>query len=77
MANNDLNLEYLTREENFRNVGRGKPPPCDLPEPVRRQVGLVPQTWQLEVVPEGVLVHSDQNIPSPFKKSTKMNVIRK
>ncbi len=32
--------DYLTREENFKNVGRGKPPPGDLPEPKRREVGL-------------------------------------
>ncbi|MGB2865216.1 MAG: hypothetical protein WBC05_17940, partial [Sedimentisphaerales bacterium] len=32
-------LEYLTREENFRNAGRGKPPPHTLPLEKRREVG--------------------------------------
>jgi len=45
-------LEYLTREENFTNYGRGKPPPHKLPLEKRREVGLVPETWQLEVLPD-------------------------
>jgi len=44
--------EYLTREEDFRNVGRGKPPPHELSAEARRAAGLVPETWQLEVVPD-------------------------
>ncbi|MFQ5810688.1 MAG: molybdopterin-dependent oxidoreductase [Armatimonadota bacterium] len=45
-------LEYLTRDEEFRNVGRGKPPPHELPPEKRREVGLHPDTWKLEVVPD-------------------------
>jgi DMSO/TMAO reductase YedYZ molybdopterin-dependent catalytic subunit len=47
-----LKLEYLTREENFINYGRGKPPPHELPHEKLREVGLVPETWQLEVLPD-------------------------
>ncbi|MCX8035528.1 MAG: molybdopterin-dependent oxidoreductase [Candidatus Sumerlaeia bacterium] len=43
-------LEYLTREENFRNAGRGTPPPHTLPPEKLREVGLHRDTWQLEVV---------------------------
>jgi len=45
-------LEYLTREEDFVNAGRGKPPPHKLPLEKRREVGLVRETWQLEVLPD-------------------------
>jgi hypothetical protein len=45
-------LEYLTRDENFINYGRGKPPPHELPLEKLREVGLVPETWQLEVLPD-------------------------
>ncbi len=43
-------LEYLTREENFRNAGRGTPPPHTLPPEKLREAGLHRDTWQLEVV---------------------------
>ncbi len=33
-------LEYLTREEDFINYGRGDPPPHTLPVEKKRQVGL-------------------------------------
>lgn len=45
-------LEYLTRDENFVNYGRGKPPPHELPEAERRRVGLARDTWRLEVIPD-------------------------
>ena len=45
-------LEFLTRDENFINYGRGKPPPHELPFEKLREVGLVPETWQLEVLPD-------------------------
>jgi DMSO/TMAO reductase YedYZ molybdopterin-dependent catalytic subunit len=44
--------EYLTREEDFVNVGRGKPPPHELSLEKRRAVGLTRETWELEVVPD-------------------------
>jgi DMSO/TMAO reductase YedYZ molybdopterin-dependent catalytic subunit len=57
---------YLTREEDFRNVGRGKPPPCDLPEPRRREVGLVRETWQLEVLADP---ESDAKLDRPLTQA--------
>jgi DMSO/TMAO reductase YedYZ molybdopterin-dependent catalytic subunit len=45
-------LEYLTREENFITYGRGDPPPHKLPPDKLREVGLVRDTWQLEVLPD-------------------------
>jgi len=43
-------LAYLTRPEEFREFGREKPRIDRLPAEKRRQVGLHPDTWQLEVV---------------------------
>ena len=45
-------LEYLTRDENFVTYGRGDPPPHELPLEKLREVGLVRETWQLEVLPD-------------------------
>lgn len=58
-------LDYLTKEENFVNVGRGNPPPCDLPLEKRRQAGLTPETWQLEVMPDP---ESDAKVDHPLTK---------
>jgi DMSO/TMAO reductase YedYZ molybdopterin-dependent catalytic subunit len=58
-------LEYLTQEDQFSNVGRGKPPPCDLPPEKRRAVGLERDTWQLEVVPDP---DSDSKLDRPLTK---------
>lgn len=58
--------EYLTREQNFRNVGRGKPPPSELSETRRREVGLTPETWQLEVVADP---ESDSKLDRPLTKA--------
>lgn len=60
------NLEYLTSEGNFKNVGRGKPPPDELSESRRRSVGLVPETWQLEVVADP---ESDAKLERPLSKA--------
>ncbi|MHC4356152.1 MAG: molybdopterin-dependent oxidoreductase, partial [Planctomycetota bacterium] len=43
-------LEYLTREENFTNAGRGNPKPHTLPPEKLREVGLSRETWWLEVL---------------------------
>ncbi len=43
-------MEYLTPQEEFRNVSRGKPKPHDLPDEKKREVGLTPETWKLDVV---------------------------
>jgi len=58
-------LEYLTRDENFFNVGRGKPPPHELSEEKRRAVGLTRETWQLEVVPDP---ESNAQVERPLSK---------
>ena len=59
-------LEYLTREENFVNAGRGKPPPHKLPLEKRREVGLVRETWQLEVLPDP---ESNAEVEQPLSKA--------
>lgn len=58
-------LEYLTPEEEFGNVGRGDPPPHELPLETRRAVGLVRETWQLEVVPDP---ETDAKVERPLSK---------
>jgi len=60
-------LEYLTREENFTNYGRGKPPPHTLGAEKRRDVGLVPETWQLEVLPDP---ESNAEVERPLSKAS-------
>ena len=59
-------LEYLTREENFVNYGRGTPPPHELPPEKLREVGLVRETWQLEVLPDP---ESDAKVELPLSKA--------
>ncbi len=59
-------LEYLTREGNFVSAGRGKPPPYKLPLEKRREVGLVRETWQLEVLPDP---ESDSKVDRPLSKA--------
>jgi DMSO/TMAO reductase YedYZ molybdopterin-dependent catalytic subunit len=58
-------LEYLTREENFVNVGRGSPPPHELSAEKRRAAGLTRETWRLEVVPDP---DSDVQVERPLSK---------
>ncbi len=58
-------LTYLTPEEQFRNAGRGDPPPHTLPPQKLRQVGLHRDTWQLEVVPDP---DSDAKIQQPLSQ---------
>ncbi|MFL5341281.1 MAG: molybdopterin-dependent oxidoreductase [Gemmataceae bacterium] len=43
-------LEYLTPPAKFFDVSRGHPVPHSLDEVKRREVGLTPETWKLEVV---------------------------
>jgi len=40
---------YLTLPDDFRDVSRGKPLPHALPDERKREVGLVQETWKLEV----------------------------
>lgn len=45
------NLEtWLTKQDDFRDVSRGKPIPHSLDEARRKEVGLTRATWSLEVV---------------------------
>jgi DMSO/TMAO reductase YedYZ molybdopterin-dependent catalytic subunit len=59
-------LEYLTRDEDFINIGRGKPPPYKLPLEKLREVGLTRETWQLEVLPDP---QSDAKVDNPLSKA--------
>ena len=43
-------MEYLTSQEDFGNVSRGDPRPYKLSDEKKHEVGLIPDTWQLEVV---------------------------
>lgn len=43
-------MEYLTPQAYFGNVSRGNPRPYDLPKDKKREVGLVQETWKLEVL---------------------------
>ncbi|HUT10500.1 MAG TPA: molybdopterin-dependent oxidoreductase [Thermoguttaceae bacterium] len=58
-------LEYLTPLNKFRFAGRGNPPPWQLSEDKRREVGLTPETWQLEVVADP---ESNCKIGKPLSK---------
>jgi len=58
-------LEYLTPEAKFAGGGRGNPPPYKLTPEQRREAGLHPDTWQLEVVADPT---SDVKIESPLSK---------
>ncbi|MBN2328230.1 MAG: molybdopterin-dependent oxidoreductase [Candidatus Omnitrophica bacterium] len=58
-------VEYLTRDENFKNYGRGNPPPDQLPLDKRRAVGLERDTWQLEVIADP---ESNSKIENPLSK---------
>ncbi|MHC4736987.1 MAG: molybdopterin-dependent oxidoreductase, partial [Planctomycetota bacterium] len=65
-------LEYLTREENFITYGRGDPPPHKLPPEKLPEVGLVRETWQLEVLADP---ESNARVKQPLSKAqgTAMN----
>ncbi|MHC4703588.1 MAG: molybdopterin-dependent oxidoreductase [Planctomycetota bacterium] len=59
-------LEYLTREENFRNAGRGKPKPHTLAPEKLREVGLSRETWWLEVLADP---ESDSQVERPLSRA--------
>ena len=51
LANALRSLEpYLTPQNEFRDVSRGKPLPHSLPEEEKRKVGLTRESWKLEVI---------------------------
>lgn len=58
-------LEYLTPEAKFAGGGRGNPPPYKLTPEQRREAGLDPETWQLEVIADPT---SDVQIENPLSK---------
>jgi DMSO/TMAO reductase YedYZ molybdopterin-dependent catalytic subunit len=41
---------YFTSHDDFRDVSRGKPLPHSLPEEKKREVGLLRETWKMEVL---------------------------
>lgn len=58
-------LDYLTPPGRFRQFGRGQPPPHELPPQKLREVGLVPDTWRLEVVADP---ESNAQVERPLSK---------
>ncbi len=44
--------QYLTPQDQFRDVSRGKPIPHTLPLEKKREVGMTPESWSLEVLPD-------------------------
>lgn len=58
-------LEYLTPEARFIGGGRGNPPPFKLTPAERREAGLDPETWELEVVADP---KSDVQIENPLSR---------
>ena len=45
-------MEYLTYQDEFGTVERGKPLPYTLPLEKRLEIGLERETWKLEVIPD-------------------------
>jgi DMSO/TMAO reductase YedYZ molybdopterin-dependent catalytic subunit len=43
---------YLTTQDKFRDVSRGKPLPHRLPPEVKARVGLTRESWKLQVIPD-------------------------
>ena len=41
---------YLTLQDDFRDVSRGKPKPHSLPDDKKQEVGLTRETWSLNVI---------------------------
>ncbi len=52
---------YLTPQDRFGDVSRGKPLPHSLPDEKKREVGLTRETWRLEVI-------SDPDHPVKLRK---------
>jgi len=59
-------LEYLTRDEDFKNYGRGKPKPNTLGAQKLREVGLARDTWWLEVLPDP---ESNAEVETPLTRA--------
>jgi DMSO/TMAO reductase YedYZ molybdopterin-dependent catalytic subunit len=65
LAKRIADLQYLTPQEEFGTVERGDPLPYTLPAEKLRAVGLVRETWQLEVVPDP---ETDAQLERPLSK---------
>jgi DMSO/TMAO reductase YedYZ molybdopterin-dependent catalytic subunit len=65
LAEATAELSYLTPVEQFRTTVRGKPPIHTFSPEKRRDVGLDPDTWRLEVVPDP---ESDCKVGHPLSK---------
>lgn len=52
---------WLTRQDDFRDVSRGKPIPHTLSEDQRQQEGLTRETWKLDVI-------SDEEFPATIRQ---------
>ncbi len=59
-------LEYLTPLRKFHMLGRGNPPPNKLPPEKLREVGLVQETWKLEIVADA---ESNSELAAPLTKA--------
>ncbi len=59
---------YLTPQEDFRDVSRGRPVPHTLGEARRGEVGLTRETWKLEVVSD---TENPAKLSSPLTKRDK------
>lgn len=65
LAQAAADMPYLTEDKLFRGIGRGEPAPHTLSEERRREVGLHPDTWQLEVLADPA---SDSEVANPLTK---------
>jgi DMSO/TMAO reductase YedYZ molybdopterin-dependent catalytic subunit len=52
LADATSDLEYLTHQDEFGTVQRGKPLPYTLPLEKRLEIGMERETWKLDVVPD-------------------------
>jgi DMSO/TMAO reductase YedYZ molybdopterin-dependent catalytic subunit len=50
---NPESRDFLTTSEEFRDVSRGNPKPCDLVGEALVKAKLTPETWRLEIVSDG------------------------
>ena len=58
-------LEYLTHSSKFANFSRGTPSPPTLSPEARREAGMHPDTWRLEVIADP---ETDAQVDNPLSK---------
>ena len=56
-------VQYLTKDDDFKYYGRGNPKPYALSPEKLREAGLTRETWRLEVVPDP---ESDPEVERPM-----------